>query len=157
MGVSSLHTLCRITPVTEGTIRVSDELWPLVVITYPSRTEPDDWEAMFDAMRRIHERRARFYTLHDATRSGVPSAVERAVIARNTEALAGAVQRLLTGSCIVLESALVRGALTAMYWVAPSIPRSTLVANLPQGYYTAANEMKAAGLTLHPMHEARAR
>jgi hypothetical protein len=133
MGVSSLHTLCRITPVTEGTIRVSDELWPLVVITYPSRTEPDDWEAMFDAMRRIHERRARFYTLHDATRSGVPSAVERAVIGRHTLATEAVTRKLLIATCIVIDNALIRGALTAIHWLAPPAYSTTVVASVAEG------------------------
>jgi hypothetical protein len=143
--------------VAQGRIDVSEGLWPLVVIRYPGETDPSDWEAMFAAIARIHRKKERFYTLHDASRSGVPSAIERAVIGRHTRTLEAESKRLLVGSCIVLESSLIRGALTAIYWIVPSIPKSTLVGTLPEGFAAAAQQMKAEGLTLSPQHEARLR
>jgi hypothetical protein len=59
------------------------------------------------------------------------------------------------GSCIVLESAITRGALTAIHWLAPPAYPIAIVGTMPEGYAASARDMEKAGLTLHADHEAR--
>jgi hypothetical protein len=140
------------TAVSKPAIDVDAALWPLVVIRYDGKTTPADWERMFAIYRELHRRGERFYTLNDGRCSGVPSAVERAVIGRHTLATEAVTRKLLIATCIVIDNALIRGALTAIHWLAPPAYSTTVVASVAEGYVVAAEAITKDGKELHPEH-----
>ena len=133
-------------------IDVDATLWPLVVVRYDGVTSPEDWERMFARYRELHTRGERFYNLNDARRSGVPSAVERAVIGRHTRSIEVPTRNLLIGACTVLDNALIRGALTAIHWLAPPAYPTAVVASVAEGHVVAAAIIEKDGLQVHPDH-----
>src|SRR5262245_41701983 len=92
-------------------------MWPLVIIRYNGPRTEADWRAMFAAYERIHARRERFLTINDTTNSSLPPAVERSLVGKHAKEHEEATRRYLVATCMVIESAVMRGALTAIHWV----------------------------------------
>jgi hypothetical protein len=133
-------------------IEVDDTMWPLVVIRYNGPRTEADWHAMFAAYDRMHTRRERFATINDTTSSPLPSAVERSMIGEHAKRHEDATRRYLVATCMVIENAIMRGALTAIHWVYRPAYKLFICATLHEAYVVAARELREEGIALHPQH-----
>jgi hypothetical protein len=133
-------------------IEVDDTMWPLVVIRYNGPRTDADWHAMFAAYDRIHARRERFATINDTTNAPLPSAVERAMIGEHAKGHDDATRRYLVATCMVIENAIMRGALTAIHWVYKPHYNLFICATLREAYVVAARQLQAEGIAVHPSH-----
>lgn len=104
----------------DETARVSTDAWPIVVVAAPRRLTVASMEAMFARIEPIYARGEPYALITDTRQvSGVPGAVERKRLA---EILARPVhvvgqEKWNIGSATILNSAILRGAMQAMYWL----------------------------------------
>jgi hypothetical protein len=110
---------------------LEDRFFPLVIATWVGPASESTAQAFFEWHHKQHARGAaegrRFYSISDATLSGRPSPEVRRLFAedvkmRSEEAeKAGKTPEELELSSVVITNRLLRGALTAIGWVAPSM------------------------------------
>jgi hypothetical protein len=140
LGLRTPHCLtdtraaCEIqTMAGETRITVDESMWPLVVVTYPRHNSADGWDKMFRTYEAMYQRRERFHVVSDGTRTeGVPGPAERRVISEYTKAHEESSRRWVLGSSVAVVNPLVRGALTALAWVAPPVYKLTYFATLAE-------------------------
>ena len=89
---------------------------------------------------------ARMLLLTDARFARRPPATTRRVIAELSDALPAPVFERSLGSFLVLESAVVRGAFTAMQWISQKEWKVTTVPDLRTGLLRAFSAIESAGL-----------
>jgi hypothetical protein len=133
-------------------IEVDEELWPLVTIRYHGPRSEADWEAMFATYARMHARRERFVTINDTTNSTLPSALERALIGKYAKEYEVASKRDLVATCMVIESTVMRGVLTAIHWVYHPGYKFFVCGTMREAYATTARQLRAEGIPIHPGH-----
>jgi hypothetical protein len=115
---------------TEGKRReivVMDRLWPLVLLDFPSHPNDDDWMQVFPIYEKFYARREPFQMMNDNTSlQSYPTAKVRKQMGIKAKELDHLAKRFLIGSAIVTPSAIARGALTAINWIAPPPYKQTV-------------------------------
>lgn len=109
-------------------VAVDVQLWPIVVIHVRDGANVGDFDAFIaDYGRLVYERQSRFVGVTDLTGlTRPPGAKERARLAEWMNETKPLMERYGQASTNVLESALARGALTALYWLSrPPVPQAT--------------------------------
>ena len=76
--------------------------------------------------------------LTDTTHAGVPSAQVRKCIGDLQTALEPRLRPLAIGNVVVVQSSLIRGVLTALKWLVPSLEEVTYAGTLEEGLQVAA-------------------
>lgn len=108
---------------------VQTDLWPFVVSKLPSRIDEAELErfmAIHDGLLARHEL---YVTLTDCTGiTEIPSATVRKRIGDWNKRIEADIRRFNVATAIVLSNTLVRGALTALHWLAPPPQPTELVA-----------------------------
>lgn len=130
-------------------VQVRLERWPLVVIVVGeelSRRELPELEREIDA---VYLRNERFATLVDcsAVRS-MPDASTRKRLAEWQNETRGKIARLNVLSATVIDSAVVRGAMTAMNWIFQPPNRQVTVATFAEALEACVLALRAEGLKL---------
>jgi hypothetical protein len=99
---------------------VDDRFFPLVVNTLPERIRPEDLPQFFAKSERVLQRREPYVTISDvrATKE-IPNATVRKALADWSKQIEPLMKQYTVGSAIVITSPLVRGGLTALFWLAP--------------------------------------
>jgi len=107
-------------PLIGGT-RISFERWPAVVMTTPPEVTDDELERFFEWWQRDVETLAEpFILVNDARRTKNLTASQRKIISGWMDPSRDSP---LLGTALVFESKLLRGLLTAMFWInRPSYP-----------------------------------
>jgi len=131
---------------------VDDRYFPLVVNTLPERIRAEHLPAFFAKSEAILRRGEAYVTISDTTLCReLPNAVVRRELADWSKEFEPLMKRHTVGSAIVITSPLVRGGLTALFWLAPPPYPQQVVATLPEAidvvsrYYTAAGHALPAG------------
>jgi hypothetical protein len=94
------------------------EHWPIVVLTCGETTTDEEQEAMFRDWEKVFARREPYACITDTRKVCDPgTAKSRARVAEWSKSVAPEVKRYSLGHALVVNSALVRGALTAINWV----------------------------------------
>jgi hypothetical protein len=100
-------------------VRVTDETMPIICFQSHGVTTEAELAALRPTYDRIYQRRAPFITVSDA-RSADHSASQRKMWgAWLTNEMRLDVGNCAKGSVVILDSALLRGALVALNWIAP--------------------------------------
>jgi hypothetical protein len=114
-------------------IELDDTAFPLLLV----RFGPDWTQQEFDGylgwyLARLR-RRQRLAIVFDATQARAPSAVERrqqADFLREHEAL---LKLHCVGAAFAISSTVIRGALTAIFWIQPPVYEHTVVSTVAEG------------------------
>ncbi len=132
-------------------IVLDTSLFPLVVSRFPSTWTEDDLTAYFAAFVALHAREQPFLHLSDISRAeNMSKAGMRKKAADFMSVERGRSERLCKGAVQVAQSALVRGAITAIQWVTPPPYPHAVVASWPEAIAWIGTQAAAAGLSLPP-------
>lgn len=99
-----------------STISCDDSRWPLVEVAFKGNLRDDDFDGYLTFLERCHSRRQTWALLLDGTSVRGVSALQRKRMAdflHEHEALA---RRHCAGTAFVIDSPLLRGTLTAIFW-----------------------------------------
>lgn len=109
------------------------DFFPLIVMTTKRSLAYADARAIFAAYDPIVRRGERFVSITDVRGSkGVPDSATRAAFAEESKRFEASAQHLAVASALIVESALVRGAITAVQWISkPKIPTANFTAFPP--------------------------
>jgi hypothetical protein len=134
---------------------VVDATWFPVLFTtfYGANNEPvvRHWFDWYHAQcRRADAENIQYVSITDATPSERPPATVRKLIADLTDAGEERWTELCLGAYIVLDSAIVRGALTAVQWLSPRTRRLSPVATLEDAIAESSAAMQRANMVLPP-------
>jgi hypothetical protein len=107
-------------PPSERVLQVDTSRFPIVVMTVSGRVTPADLQHMMDRYDALLAEGERYFNvvIQEAGADGF-DAVQRKQIADWQRSREARVKEVNVGSAIVLTSALMRGALTALEWLAP--------------------------------------
>ncbi len=142
---------------------VDDRYFPLVVNTIPERIQAEHLPAFFAKTEAILRRRQPYVTISDVTACReLPNAMVRKALADWSKEFDPLMKQYSAGSAIVITSPLVRGGLTALFWLAPPPYPQQVVATLNEAvdvvsrYYTADGHALPEGFRTYAA-EARAK
>jgi hypothetical protein len=128
-------------------IQIDESQRPIVVVTFSGTASDTEFDAYLDAMsKRVLGRRERTVTILDATLSDQTPAGQRKRQAQWLERHADDLARYSLGTAFVIKSALVRGALTAIFWIQPIQGAHVVVGTLPEAETWARARLHDAGL-----------
>lgn len=132
--------------------QIDDRYFPLVVNTIPERIRTEDLPAFFAKSEAILLRRQPYVTITDASACReLPSAIVRKELAEWSKKFDSQMKRYTVGSAIVITSPLVRGGLTALFWLAPPPYPQQVVATVAEAVDVVRDYYAKAG---HPVPEA---
>ncbi len=127
------------------------EHWPIVSVELGESTTDAEHDEIFRRWEAIFARRERFAGITDTRRvRDVGSAKQRARVAEWTKSVGSVVARYSLGHAVVVDSALVRGALTAIGWVHRSPAPERYVGTVPAAWDYCLGNLKAAGIDVPP-------
>jgi hypothetical protein len=105
--------------VSKGEVIVDETRWPVVIARWPPEPTVEGTNRYFDRVADLLARRQRFSLVLDATAvSNTPATVRREAGTRLNEQRE--VRRIwVAGEATISRSLVLRGVLTAIYWLAP--------------------------------------
>jgi hypothetical protein len=139
-----------------GGIHVSSADWPIVLLEFPEKRVPDvTLHAALDylgsSMREATKERQRIYTIADITlmRELTPASQRKytAEWMKRNEAL---VRASSVGGATVTPSAVLRGIITAVYWIQPPLQTMYTVATRQEGMLKGIDLLEREGQRLSP-------
>ena len=134
-----------------GGVVVNTEAFPFVRVVVETGFHDDDFEPMFLVFEALIERAERYALLIDAM--GVqrwPGAKARARLGDWQSAHRSQLEQLNVCSAVAVPSALVRGALTAINWVAPPPAPQRACATVLEGVDYCLDGLERAGIDAGP-------
>ena len=100
---------------------ISTAEFPIVVVRTFRAMSDEDHEEFFRAFAAVYARRERFATITDLRQfAGVPTAKQRQRMAAWYNETKPLLKRYSLGHALVLNSAIMRGAMTALRWIVPA-------------------------------------
>jgi hypothetical protein len=120
--------------VTRGRIVVDSSLFPLVIERFGRDVSDEDIESMirkFQVM--LHGGRRYALLVYCEENANVMGARQRRRVSDWYREVADQVRRINVGTAVVIESSMVRGAMTALNWLIEPIAQQRNVANLHEG------------------------
>lgn len=100
-------------------VEIDDQRFPLVLVRYTRSHSDASWQAYLETMSRFVSRGVPYVTLTDARAVPAPSARQRRMASDVIAREEARTKRFVVANAVVVDSALLRGALTAVHWVAP--------------------------------------
>ena len=129
----------------------STEHWPIVVVALGETTTDDEHAAIFRRWEAVFARCERFVGITDTRHvRDVGSAKQRARIAEWTRSVEGVVAQYSLGHAVIINSALVRGALTAIGWIHRSPVPERYVGTVLEAWDYCLGNLRAAGIAVPP-------
>ncbi len=127
-------------------IAIREDLWPVVVYTISDNSTDDEWIAMFTHYTACYRRAVRFCPITDATPvTKVISASTRHMIAKLAKEHETQSKRWILESTVVVRNGVIRGAMTAINWLAPPAYPIAFVATLPEAFAHAVASLERDG------------
>jgi hypothetical protein len=133
-----------------GATRIDESRHPLVLVTFDGALSEPEFDDYLRSMSRFIDRRTKNVTILDARKAKSPTATQRAKQAAWLKTNRVALQEYSCGSVFVIDSALVRGGLTAILWIAPMPVAHAVVATLEEAERWAFARLRAAGVSPPP-------
>lgn len=99
---------------------VDDSGWPLVRVRFPQTITDEAWSEYLGVLERFPDRREPYVTLTDGRGAPSPNASQRKLAAELIAREAERTKRWSVANAVVIDSALLRGVITAIEWAAPS-------------------------------------
>jgi hypothetical protein len=131
-----------------GVIRIDDSRFPLVLVTFQGPATDDEFDAYLGGMSRILEGRKRNVTILDARLAASPPAKQRAKQADWLKTNRVLLQQYSCGSVFIIKSTMIRGALTAILWIAPMSVPHAVVSTLEEAERWALGRLREEGVSL---------
>lgn len=129
-----------------GAIHHDESSFPLVIVTWTGDATDADFQAFFDAQRRLLARQEPYVQIADASNAKVMSSLQRRMIAQFSEETDAAAARLCKGTAVVIRNSMVRGAMTAVLWLVKLKYPLAVVATFEEALDQARGWGSAAGL-----------
>jgi hypothetical protein len=124
--------------------------WPVVIATWFGEPTEDLVRKYFaehaTLLDRARRKEQRIVLVTDTFATQRPSAKARKLIADLTSAQPDDISKLTLGSFIVIESVLIRGAVTALRWILPRLAESESVDSIGAAFERAAALLDARGI-----------
>ena len=93
---------------------------PIIWVQFAGPVSEREFDIYLETMTRYVSREAPSLFLYDALKSEVPTATQRQKQAAWLERYEGALRRNSKGTAFVIGNPLIRGALTAIFWIRPT-------------------------------------
>jgi hypothetical protein len=127
------------------------DLFPLVLMTARQVLTASDADEVYDQFRAFLRRRSKFVTVTDVRAvNEMPDALTRKRLGEGSARFMADAKPYALGSAIVLESAIVRGALTAIQWISRPEQPSVYFGTLRPAVDWAIQKLEAAGVAITP-------
>jgi hypothetical protein len=139
-----------------GGIRVETLHWPIILIDYPPArvADPDFFQALVHVEQVLHAAVAehqKTYVVTDITRvREIPPATQRKYAADFVRRTAHVARAASLGTANVTPSSILRGIMTAVYWVSPSPTPTVFLATRREAYRYAIEVLEGGGAALPP-------
>lgn len=130
--------------------RCSMSLFPLATFEIEEGAVEADYAIMFDAFKPPDARSRHVSLVHTAGLRGMPDAATRRYVAKRQAELDAANGSRSLGTVIIAESALVRGAMTAIQWINAVQTRQHFVATRLEGVQASVVWLEAAQVPVPP-------
>lgn len=128
-------------------ITIDESRRPIVLVTFVGTASDAEFDNYLRGMtEQILARREKTVTILDALRSDQTSAAQRRRQAEWLKSHAEDLRRYSLGTAFVIRSALVRGALTAIFWMQPLDRPHTIVASLEEAETWGRDRLREAGI-----------
>jgi hypothetical protein len=108
-------------------IELDDAAFPLLIVRFGPDWTPQDFSTYLLWYFQRLQRHQQLAVVFDATRARAPSALERRQQADFLREHEGLLRLYCAGAAFVISSAVIRGALTAIFWVQPPVYEHTVV------------------------------
>lgn len=130
-------------------MKLDETMWPIAVFTLGEATTDDDWRGMFAHYEAFYTRRQLFHAITDASRArSFPTPAQRKLIAELSRDHEPRSRKWCVGGATVLTSAVARGVLTAITWLAPPVYKLTYHATLDEAVDEASRTLQAKGVVV---------
>jgi len=113
-------------------IRFDESRDPLIVIAFTGTASDEDFDAYLARMDLIVERRRPNVMIFDARKAERPGPAQRHLQSAWMKKHDDLLRRHSLGCAFVLSSAVVRGALTAIFWVQPAAMPTLVTGNMAE-------------------------
>ncbi len=125
------------------------QLWPIAIFSVRDGMQEAEYNAVFERYESdVFTRRERYVSITDlSTMNGVPNAYDRKHMAEWMGKHEAYVSRWAIGNSTVIRSPLVRGALTALYWIQKPPTAQTSHATVSEAVHWAVEALVKEGLT----------
>jgi hypothetical protein len=130
--------------MSAASIEIDQSRFPMVYVTFRGIATDAEFQAYLDGMTRMLARRETNVVIMDATQAGRTPPKHRKMQSDWMKAHQDELARHSLGTAFVITSALVRGALTAILWVAPMASPHTVVGTLAEAEQWARDQLKRA-------------
>ena len=128
-------------------IRVDDYRFPLVVTTFEGTATDAEFDAyLAETTQRTVSRKTRNVVIVDATHAARPTALQRKKQAEWLAEHRATLAQFNLGTVFVISNPLIRGGLTAIFWIAPMPSPTTVVATYAQAEAWAFERLREAGI-----------
>jgi hypothetical protein len=132
-----------------------DSRAPLVVVTSTGESSNEDYDAYLERLTALVRRRQRYAIVFDARRSARPTPRQRQKQADWMQANSSAIRSYNVGIAFVIDSAIVRGALTAILWLQETPSPHKVFASLDGAEQWVSGLLAKEGLRVPPAHASR--
>jgi hypothetical protein len=124
-----------------ATISLDDRRWPLLIVTFDGLANDAEFDQYLDKLAVYANRGDTWCTIFDATRSVGAPASHRRKMALWIKRYESALARHSAGAAFVIRSSLVRGVLTAIFWIQPLPHAHAVVSTLEEAEEWAKNRL----------------
>ncbi len=115
-----------------GRFTVDSSAYPLVAVTFDGSVTDEAFAAYLSELRLILDKGGRYGILFDATTASVPSVSQRRMQADYIRDERDRLTHLCLGAAFVIPSTLIRGSLTAIFWLQPPPFAHTVVSHVAE-------------------------
>ena len=127
-----------------GQYRVDSSDMPIVRITFDGAVSDDEFRAYLDAYDAIVDEGKPYVAVFDARTAAAPPARQRRMMAKWLNDRGPAVRRVCHGGAFAITSRVIRGALTAILWLAPLPFEHTVVGTIEEAEDWVARRLRMA-------------
>lgn len=131
-------------------IEIDDARWPLLVVRFTGTSTDAEFDGYLARLGSFVARRQDFALILDASRAGATPPLHRK---KQAEFMAREEVRLRkhsAGTAFVITSALVRGALTAIFWLQPMPSEHTIASTYEEAEQWAVQQLRRRGVEVPP-------
>lgn len=129
-------------------LEYDESRFPLVLVRPRGRATDADLDALLVALKRPLLRREKYLEIFDGTHTDPGTSTQRRRIAEWMRAHTSLISTYSVDTAVVVPSPLVRGALTAIFWIQPMPCPHTVVSTMAEAERWAEEKLRAAGLVL---------
>lgn len=128
-------------------IRIDLRRMPLVVVTWEGTCTDDEVEQYLTMMTEVVMRPDRRAVIYDASKAMLPSATQRRMQGVWLKEHESRIRYKTVGTAFVINSSIIRGGLTAVFWIQGLATQQLVCATLPEALSWAQQRLVDAGVS----------